>query len=75
MRTKARMFLGAFIVSFVVFMFLIMVLLVDFRSKSTSGYMDDQTVFATEGTDDGGKRIVLFNTEIEVPDFLEFLFK
>lgn len=43
MRTKARMFLGAFIVSFVVFMFLIMVLLVDFRSKSTSGYMNDQS--------------------------------
>ena len=50
MRTKARMFLGAFIVSFVVFLFLVMVLLVDFRSKATSGYMDDQTVFATEGT-------------------------
>ena len=75
MRTKARMFLGAFIVSFVVFLFLVMVLLVDFRSKATSGYMDDQTVFATVGTDDGGKKIVLFNTEIEVPDFLEFLFR
>lgn len=75
MRTKIRMFFGSFIVSFLIFLFLISVLLVDFRSKATGGYMDDQTVFAVRQTQDDGREIVLFNAKLEVPDFLEFLFR
>ncbi len=72
MRTKARMFLGAFIVSFVVFLFLVMVLLVDFRPRPQAGIWTTRLYSRQRARDDGGKMIVLFNTEIEVPDFWSF---
>lgn len=64
----------SFTISLSLMLMIVFIIKVDYEGRATSGYMDNQTVFAIRQKEDGKKSIVVFNRELKLPDFLKQFF-